>query len=103
MKRVVVMAVILFTGWTGVGEAKDRPIEELPRDAWNLVLAWTEPIKQAVKDTRRFDPVSGVWFGLLEGSVKSIERTADYLLPPKESSQPGPTIKSGKALFRYTF
>ena len=93
----------LVVGSMGAVEAKDKNIEDLPKDVWTLATFWTEPIKQVVKDSRQFDPVSGFWFGLVEGSVKSVERTADVLLPPKDKSQPGADVKDGKLLYRYSF
>lgn len=78
-----------------------RDLIDLPRDVWNLTFVWTEPFKHIARETRRFDPVSGTWFGLLEGSMKSVERAAGVLLPNKESESPG--VKSGKLLYRYSF
>ena len=106
MRRALVIITIgLLAGAGGVVEAKERPLTELPRDVWDLALAWTEPAKQVARETRRFDPVSGLWFGLLEGSVRSLELTADFLLPgdSKTSQGPSPSINSGKALWRYSF
>ena len=101
---VGIMVVIGLMLTVGIVEAKDRPIEQLPQDMWNLAFVWTEPIKAVAKRTRQFDPLSGFWFGLVDGSVKSVERTAAYLIPHEDDSTgPSPTFKSGKALLRYTF
>ena len=103
-RAVAVMVAIGMIVVAGIVEAKDRPIEELPKDAWNLAFVWTEPVKAIVKQTRQFDPISGLWFGLVDGTVKSVERTAGYLIPHEDDSTgPSPTFKSGKALLRYTF
>ena len=102
-QAAVVALVVMMGGWARVAEAADKSIEDLPRDAWNLALVWTEPIKQVARETRRFDPISGVWFGLLEGSVKSVERTASLLIPPSDKREPGSSIDSGKLQFRYAF
>ena len=105
MRWVVAVIVAIGVGsWAGMVEAKDRPIEQLPQDVWNLAFVWTEPIKAVVKRTRQFDPLSGLWFGLVDGSVKSVERTAAYIIPHEDDSTgPSPSFKSGKALLRYTF
>ena len=102
-----VAAVVLgLSGWTAGLEARDRPIEELPKDAWDLAFVWTEPIKQAAQESRRFNPISGVWFGLLEGSVKAVERTAGFVLLSSDSGDEAGTktpSKTSNALLRYSF
>ena len=96
--RYAILAVVLLAG-AGMVEARERPIEDLPGDVWEIASLWTEPIKQVARDTRRFDPVSGVWFGLLEGSVRSMERTAEFLMPSKDSG----ARQRNPLLLRYTF
>ena len=103
MRLVTALLIVLVMAvGTGKADAKEKSITELPKDIWNLVFVWTEPIKEAARESRRFDPVSGVWFGLLEGSVKSVERTAELFLSG-DKDHPGAEYKSGKALLRYTF
>lgn len=102
MTSSIVLWLLVGVGLVGAAEGKvkeGRPLEELPKDIWNLASVWTEPIKYVAKETRRFDPISGLWFGLLEGSAKSLERTADVLFP----SEHEPEVKSGKAILRYSF
>ena len=99
---IVVVTGMLIIAGAGAAEARERTLTELPGDVWNLAFAWTEPIKQVVKYSRAFDPVSGVWFGLLDGSVKSVERAAAFIRPD-DNERAGPEMKSGKALLRYTF
>ena len=96
------LIVLIIALWAGHAEAREKSLGELPKDMWDLAFVWTEPIKQAAKEARRSDPLSGLWFGILEGSVKSVERTANFFLPADEQ-RPGPQDKSGKALLRYTF
>ena len=105
MRRVrVIVAGFLLAGW-GMEAlwAAERSIEDLPNDVWDLAFVWTEPIKEVARETRRFDPISGLWFGLLEGAVKSIERTADVFLPHQKASSPSSTQQENPALLRYTF
>ena len=106
MRRTGSMAVLLALG-LGIGspaaQAEDRALSELPKDVWNLAFVWTEPLKGVVRETRRFDPVSGLWIGLVEGSVKSVERTTDFFLPKHEDTRSPVKLKSGKALLRYSF
>ncbi len=105
MRQLAAIGLVLgLVGGAGIGEAaKEQPLDELPRDVWSLAWVWTEPFKQVAKDTQRFDLVSGLWFGLLEGSVKSIERTADLLLPDRASDDPTPGTDPNKAQFRYSW
>ena len=102
MQKVLMAFVMVLCMGIETAAAKEKPIQQLPKDIWDLAWAWTEPIKYVAKETRRFDPVSGVWFGLVEGSVKSVERTAAFFLPD-EKDQSGPEVKSGKLLYRYSF
>ncbi len=84
----------------------EKSIAELPGDLWNVAFVWTEPLKHVAKETRHFDPISGAWFGLLEGSMKSVERTAGFFLPAgkdKEKDGPSPSYKSGDMLYKYSF
>lgn len=98
MRRVVGLVVVVLVGWTGTATAAERPIEELPGDVGRVIFAWTEPIKQVAKRSRELDPVSGLWIGLIDGSVKSVERTAQFLLEDRSSA----TQEPGK-IFRYSF
>ncbi len=99
----MLMMSIAFGSSIAAAKTMDgRPLKQLPSDVMNLVLAWTEPMKAVVKDTRQFDPVGGLWFGLVDGSVKSVERTVEIFLPPGHEEQ-APMFKGGKALLRYSF
>lgn len=100
---VVIIGFVLVIGRAGRLEARERPIEELPQDIWELATVWTEPVKHVAKESRRFDPISGVWFGLLEGSVKSVERTAAFFLSPRESGPERSPDRPDGALLRYSF
>ena len=99
MKRVTAMALIALVSWVASVEASERSMEKLPQDVWGVATA---PITSIAKETRRFDPVSGLWFGLVEGSIKSFERTAGLLLQNNQepSGHPAP---SEKPLLRYSF
>lgn len=99
MRRALVVLAVIVCGWAGQAAAAERPIEELPGDAWDAATGWAQPIKSR---SRRFDPVSGLWFGMLEGSVRSIERTAGILMYRNE---PDPGTREGEdnALLKYGF
>lgn len=101
--RWVMMAVVLAVcGWgIAVAEAREKPISELPKDVWDIAFMWTEPLKQVGEQSRRSDPVSGLWLGLLDGSIKSVERTTKFFLF-QGSDSPTSTPESGKQL-RYSF
>lgn len=107
MWRVWVVSVGLVVFWQTPLDARDKPIEELPKDVWDLAFVWTEPLKQVATHAKRFDPVSSLWIGLLDGSVKSVERTAGFLLSgfeqPKSSGSSRPSDGRPGALFRYSF
>ena len=104
MRRAIAIVTLLFiTGWSGAVEARERQLEQLPKDVWDLAFVWTEPVKGIAEGTRRFDPVSGIWFGLLEGSMKSVERVTDFLLPQQKDASPSSAPESQKPLLRYSF
>lgn len=103
MRRgAVIMMIVVMAVGMGRLEAKERPIEQLPKDVWDLAFVWTEPLKHVAKESRRFDPVSGLWFGMLEGSIKSVERTTKLFMQedvtPRGSAQP-----AEQPLLKYSF
>ena len=105
MRHSLTMTLVLVVGVVIGGrrlEARERPIEELPKDMWDMATVWTEPIKSAAEQSRRFDPVSGLWFGLLEGSVKSVERTTKFLIQD-EATPGGAPVPAEQPLLRYNF
>ena len=103
MWRMLVMVMLLVGGAMAAEAARERPLEQLPKDAWDLAFVWTEPVKQVAHESRRFDPISGLWFGLLEGSIKSVERTAEFFFPPETPAPAGRPEPHNKPLLRYTF
>ncbi len=105
MRRLATLiAVVCCAGWAPLLEAREKPIPELPKDVWTLAWAWTEPIKGVVRETRQYDPVRGLWFGLVEGSIKSFERATSVLLPGMDTNEQTPNRQEqGKQLLRYTF
>ena len=100
---LILALLIQAAGLALRAEARDRPLEELPRDVWELAFVWTEPIKSVAKEMRRFDPLSGLWFGLLEGSVKSVERTAEFFIPRNAQEPPTSPDEADNPLLRYSF
>lgn len=102
MRRVVTMLTVgVMVGVAGVVDARERPIKELPKDIWDLAFVWTEPLKQVARHSRQSDPVSGLWFGLIDGSVRSVTRTAKFFLAhPDDATSPTPNPKKQ---FRYSF
>ncbi|MBI4343713.1 MAG: hypothetical protein HY601_02740 [Candidatus Omnitrophica bacterium] len=96
----IVAGVLLAALAASTAEARERPIEELPKDLLDIAFVWTEPIKQVAEQSRRFDPVSGLWFGLVDGSVKSVERTAKFFLYPDGGSAETPEASKQ---FQYSF
>jgi hypothetical protein len=106
MRRIGRLVVVMVAMAAPVF-AEEKSLEQLPKDVWELAFVWTEPIKAVARETRRFDPVSGLWFGLVEGTVKSFERATEFFLSPLEESDVSPeqgrSSGRGKALWRYTF
>ena len=96
---IAVLMIILMGGWPGVSAASEKGIEELPKDVWDIAA---EPARAVTRQVRRFDPISGLWFGLLEGSIKSVERTVDLVVEPEENTS-GSSRQSGKPILRYSF
>ena len=101
--RITAVMVIGIVCAAATAEAKDRSIEQLPADLWTVATLWTEPIKEAAKQTRQFDPISGLWLGLIDGSVRSVARTAKFFIPQEDKNVPGPDYREGKAILRYSF
>ena len=99
--RYAILAVLLVMVGAGLAEARERPLQDLPADVWQVAALWTEPLRAVARDARRFDPISGLWFGLLEGSVKSMQRTADFVLSSKRL--PGNRPRDPRLFLRYTF
>ena len=97
---VTVALIVAMGGGAAVVEARQRPIDELPKDIWDLAFVWTEPLKQVANQTRRRDPVRGLWFGLVDGSIRSVSRTTKFFLFPQY--EPSRTPEAGKQ-FRYSF
>ena len=96
----LIAILVGMVGVVGVAEARERSLRDLPGDVWGLAFAWTEPLKQAARESKRFDPVSGVWFGMLEGSATSMEHTVGLFLPEGKPAE----VENGKVkLLRYTF
>ena len=98
-----VMCVVGLVGSSGLTAvlADEKPIQQLPRDVGGLAMTWTEPIQSVVERSHQFDPVSGLWFGLLEGSVKSVEQTIKFLF--FDTQQPSRLPQEPGKRFRYTF
>ena len=97
MKRLMMIAGMVLASSTTAWASVNSPLKDLPKDAWTVATFWTEPIKQVAAETRRFDPISELWFGLLEGSVKSVGRTVALIWSQDDDSS------SRKALLRYSF
>jgi hypothetical protein len=90
-------------GWAASDSPQEKSIEQLPKDVWNLAFVWTEPLKQAAERSRQLDPVSGLWFGLLDGSVKSVERVAGMLWDRETEEPAAKQSPPGSPLIRYSF
>jgi hypothetical protein len=99
MRRAIIVLALACSGWAGQAAAVERPLEELPHDAWDAATGWAQPIKSSA---RRVDPISRLWLGMLEGSVRSVERTAGLLMYRNE---PDAGQKEGEdsALLKYSF
>ena len=100
MRTLLGVVIVVVSCSTTAFAAIDKPLEELPKDAWDLATIWAEPVKHAAQGARQLDPISGVWFGLLEGSVKSVERTVALFWSRDDGSKAHP---SRGDLFRYSF
>ncbi len=81
-------------------EGADPELNTLPDDLVNAATVWTEPLESVASGIRRFDPIRGVWFGLLEGSVNSLNRAATLLLRREPSDEP---YRDAGKVFRYRF
>ena len=77
---------LLIIGWTGALEARERPISQLPKDVIDVAFVWTEPIKEVARQSHESNPISGLCLGLLAGSVKSVQHTAEFVVSGFEKS-----------------
>ena len=103
MRRLwTLSALVMLAAWTSTAEATEKSIEDLPGDLARLSLAWTEPVTGAIDGARQVDPVSGVWFGMLEGSVRSVERVVS-LFKDHANRRSEPSRNGGLLLLRYSF
>jgi len=102
MKKLV---ILLIGGMLSVGVspvwAIERRLEQLPGDVFDILFLWTEPLKQVAEQSRRFDPVSGLWLGLVEGTRKSLERSVQFFLFQDRSAAPSP--REPGEILRYSF
>lgn len=97
IRRTALMLVIGSLGALPAA-AVEKSIEELPKDVRDAAFVWTEPLKSVAERSRQFDPVSGLWFGLLDGTVKSVERTVRIFVPREGGEAPEPSKQ-----FEYKF
>lgn len=98
---IILTVSCLFITQTDFVGADEKTIDQLPGDVADIATVWTEPIKQVHKRSKQFDPISSLWLGLIEGSVKSIERVISMVLSQKDQPH-APPRKPGET-FRYTF
>jgi hypothetical protein len=100
MKAMRGIGLAVLAGWVGMSSvaAVEKSIDELPKDVRDAAFVWTEPLKSVAEHTRQFDPVSGLWFGLLDGTVKSVERTVRIFVPREGGETPEPSKQ-----FKYNF
>jgi hypothetical protein len=101
MRYALGLAVVLCCA--GRVAAAERPLEQLPQDVLALADAVTQPVQEVHRETRRFDPVSGLWFGLVEGSVKSFEHTAKFLLAATAEDDAQQERSGKNPLVKYSF
>ena len=96
---VRVLLVVFGVGRAGLpAAAVEKPVQELPLDVQNAATIWTEPIKSVAEYSRRFDPISGLWLGLLDGTRKSVERTVRIIMPEEGGEAP-----EASKQFKYNF
>ncbi len=103
MRQIVtaLMLCVCVIGSAPAAFAVERRLDQLPGDVAMFAFLWAEPLKQAVKESRQHDPISGVWFGLVDGSVKSLERTTSFFRY-KDDGTPNEPPQGGK-LLKYSF
>ena len=95
------MAAILAGLFAAPVSATEKPIEEFPKDVKEFAFAWTEPIKSVAEEARHVDPIRALWFGLLKGSFRSVQRMARLFLPSRsETEEPR---QGSEKLLEYTF
>ena len=98
---MMALAVAVLVSWAGMAEARERSIRKLPKDVLSVAFFWTEPLKEFAEHTRRFDPIRGVWSGLVNGSVKSVQRTARFFFV--KDTEPDAHGKQSEGILHYSF
>ncbi len=79
MRRFILLcAAVALIGGAGLVRAEDRGIEQLPQDVGNLALVWAEPLKEVPTQTRRSNPINGLWLGLVSGSIETVGNVAGF-------------------------
>lgn len=101
-KRFIVSLIAcLFLIPVGFAGAEEKTINQLPDDIVDVATVWTEPIKQVHKRSAQFDPIIGLWVGIIEGSVKSVKRVVSMVFSPDDEPHVPP--RKSNETFRYTF
>ena len=102
MRCAVWLVMGVFVGACTVA-AVEKPLNQLPQDLLTLADAATQPIQEVHRETRRLDPISSVWFGLLEGSVKSVEHTAKFLFDATKEDDTSHARPGKNPIVKYSF
>lgn len=98
MRWICALSLTACLALPAIAQARERSIQELPKDVWDLTFAWTEPLKVIARETRRTNPVSGIWHGLLYGPFRTADRATDIM--DERENLPGPEAEKQ---FRYSF
>lgn len=104
MRDAVWLVTCLFVlGGGRIAAAAEKPLGQLPQDMLALADAATQPVQAVHRETRRFDPISGVWFGLVEGSVKSVEHAAKFFFDTAKEDDAQQARTGKNPLVKYSF
>lgn len=98
---IILLGACLFIAQTDFVCAEEKTIDQLPDDIVDIATVWIEPIKQVHKRSKQLDPISSLWFGLIEGSIKSVERVVSMVF--SQEDQPHTPPRKPSETFRYTF
>ena len=98
MRWIIALSLAACFALPAVTQARERSIQNLPKDVWDLTFAWTEPLKETAEETRRTNPIAGIWRGLLYGPFRTADRATGIM--DERENLPGPEAEKQ---FRYSF
>ncbi len=74
LKKVIAITLVFLIGFSVAGYAANNPGEKLGRGVTNILTSWLEVPTQIYVVSRDHDPLTGLIFGPIKGSIYSVLR-----------------------------